>query len=268
MNVPVAHVQGGEVTGSIDEKVRHAVTKLANLHFVANSHCAERVIRMGESPSAVHVTGCPSIDLAAEVMSELRLSFDPFERYGGAGPRLNLDEQPYLVVMQHAVTTEYDVTPDQIRETVAAILDLQMPTLWFWPNVDAGSDWVSKGIRLMREHENPDFIHFFRNMPPEDFLRVLAHAACIVGNSSAAIREGSFLGVPAVNIGTRQAGRDRGRNVMDVEYDRQQIISAVQQQVHHGHYPSEHIYGDGRAGERIAEHLATAKLTVEKRLYY
>jgi UDP-N-acetylglucosamine 2-epimerase len=120
----------------------------------------------------------------------------------------------------------------------------------------------------MREHENPDFIHFFRNMPPEDFLRVLAHAACIVGNSSAAIREGSFLGVPAVNIGTRQAGRDRGRNVMDVEYDRQQIISAVQQQVHHGHYPSEHIYGDGRAGERIAEHLATAKLTVEKRLYY
>jgi len=267
MNIPVAHVQGGEVTGSVDEKVRHAVTKLSNLHFVASEKSAERVIRMGEDPGTVFVTGCPSIDLAASILDRPSLDFDPSEKYGGVGMNINIPDG-FLVVMQHPVTTEYETAGQQVKETLYTVRDLGIPALWFWPNVDAGSDGTSKAIRTFRELENVPNIHFFKNMLPEDFLRLLYNCKCLVGNSSVAIRECSFLGVPAVNIGTRQDGRERGRNVIDVGYDRNAIREAVSQHLANGHYPSEHIYGDGRAGERIADFLATLPLQVEKRLTY
>ena len=206
-NIPVAHVQGGEVTGSIDEKVRHAVTKLADLHLVATAASAERVIRMGEDPATVHVTGCPSLDLAARVWVEAGSRpepFDPFEHYGGVGHRFDPAEG-YLVVMQHPVTTEYEDALAQITETLEAIEALDLPTFWFWPNVDAGSDRISKGIRHFRETRAIPHVHFFKNLAPEDFLRLLAGARCLVGNSSVGIREGSFLGVPVVNVGSRLA---------------------------------------------------------------
>ena len=267
MNIPVAHVQGGEVTGSIDEKVRHAVTKLSDLHFVATDKAAERVIRMGEDPATVFVTGCPSIDLAVEILSNPELDFDPFEKYGGVGALIDMPDG-YLVVLQHPVTTEYEQARRHVTETLFAVRDLGMPTLWFWPNVDAGSDGTSKGIRAFRELEPVSNIHFFKNMTPEDFLRLVYNSHCIVGNSSVAIRECAFLGVPAVNIGTRQAGRERGRNVIDVHYDRDAIEEAVKRQSANGRYPSDPVYGDGRAGERIAELLATVPLRVEKQLMY
>src|SRR5688572_8890851 len=115
MNIPVVHVQGGEVTGSIDEKVRHAVTKLSNLHLVSTNLARQRVIKLGEEPERVVVTGCPSIDIAAEVMARPELDFDPFEKYGGVGPREDLSKG-YLVVMQHPVTTEYEEARQQIDE--------------------------------------------------------------------------------------------------------------------------------------------------------
>jgi UDP-hydrolysing UDP-N-acetyl-D-glucosamine 2-epimerase len=267
MNIPVVHVQGGEVTGSIDEKVRHAVTKLANLHLVSTELAAERVRRLGEEAQSVHVTGCPSIDIAAEVAASPELDFDPFAKYGGVGPRADLSNG-YLVVMQHPVTTEYDEARMQVDETLYAVKDLGMPVLWFWPNVDAGSDGTSKGIRVFREKEDPSNFHLFRNMFPEDFLRLLCGASAIVGNSSVAIRECSYLGVPAVNIGTRQMGRERGKNVIDVDHDRQTIADAIEEHIRRGKSPRDHLYGDGRAGERIADCLATAPLTVEKRLTY
>jgi len=267
MNIPVAHVQGGEVTGSIDEKVRHAVTKLSNLHFVANQKAANRVIYMGEDPATVFVTGCPSIDLAASILSNPRPNFDLYAKYGGVGPTPDLSNS-YLVVMQHPVTTEYEEAKRQVTETLYAVRDLDIPALWFWPNVDAGSDGTSKGIRTFRELEHVRNIHFFKNMWPEDFLRLVYNSRCIVGNSSVAIRECAFLGVPAVNIGTRQAGRERGRNVIDVDYDQSRIQEAIRQQLTNGHYPPDPIYGDGRAGERIAELLADVPLAVEKRLTY
>lgn len=267
MNIPVAHVQGGEVTGSIDEKVRHAVTKLSDVHIVATEKAAERVIRMGEVPSSVFVTGCPSIDLAAQILSNPKLDFDPLEKYKGVGPSIDLS-QGYLVVMQHPVTTEYEQARAHVMETLYAVRDIELPTLWFWPNVDAGSDGTSKGIRIFRELEQPKHIHFFKNMTPTDFLRLLYNSKGIVGNSSVAIRECSFLGVPAVNIGTRQTGRERGRNVIDTGYDRHKIKEAIADHLNNGKAPMEPIYGDGRAGKRIADLLATVPLTIEKRLTY
>jgi UDP-hydrolysing UDP-N-acetyl-D-glucosamine 2-epimerase len=267
MNIPVVHVQGGEVTGSIDEKVRHAVTKLSNLHLVSTKLAAERVIRLGEEPRSVVITGCPSIDIAAEVAARPALDFDPFEKYGGVGPKADLS-RGYLVVMQHPVTTEYEGARQQIDETLYAVKDVGLPVLWFWPNVDAGSDGTSKGIRVFRENENPKNFHLFRNMFPEDFLRLLVHATAIVGNSSVAIRECSYLGVPAVNIGSRQLGRERGNNVIDVDHDRAAIAGAIREHMRRGRAPTDHLYGDGAAGQRIADCLATVELTIEKRLTY
>jgi UDP-hydrolysing UDP-N-acetyl-D-glucosamine 2-epimerase len=267
MNIPLVHVQGGEVTGSIDEKVRHAVTKLANLHLVSTELARQRVIKLGESPQSVVLTGCPSIDIAAEVAARPALDFDPFERYGGVGPREDLSKG-FLVVMQHPVTTEYEEARKQVDETLYAVKDSSLPVLWFWPNVDAGSDGTSKGIRVFREKEKPANFHFFRNMLPEDFLRLLCRSTAIVGNSSVAIRECSFLGVPAVNIGSRQSGRERGRNVIDVDHDRHAIAGAIQDHIRRGRPEPDRLYGDGKAGMRIADTLATVDLTIEKRLAY
>src|SRR5688500_6020106 len=143
MNIPVVHVQGGEVTGSIDEKVRHAVTKLANLHLVSTPAARERVIRLGEEPASVVVTGCPSIDIAAAVTARPGLDFDPFERYGGVGPREDLSKG-FLVVMQHPVTTEYEEARKQVDETLYAVKDSSLPVLWFWPNVDRSEEHTSE----------------------------------------------------------------------------------------------------------------------------
>jgi UDP-hydrolysing UDP-N-acetyl-D-glucosamine 2-epimerase len=267
MNIPLVHLQGGEITGSIDEKVRHAITKLADLHLVASEQAAERVVRLGERPDTVVVTGCPSIDLAAQIAEAPDLDFDPFARYGGVGDTRSLDDG-YVVVMQHPVTTEYELARHHITETLHACHDLGMPVLWFWPNVDAGSDGTSKGIRSYREEHAPAGMHFFKNMAPEDFLRLIVNSRCLIGNSSVGIREAAYLGVPVVNIGSRQQGRDRGPNVIDVDYDRDEIRRAIDKQITIGRYPSDYLYGDGAAGPRVAEAIATMPLTVEKRLAY
>lgn len=267
MNIPVAHVQGGEVTGSIDEKVRHAVTKLADLHFVASQKAAERVICMGENPATVHVTGCPSIDIAAEIMESPKLDFDPLEKYGGVGPDVDIS-QGYIVVMQHPVTTEYKKAREHVTETLRAVSDLELPVLWFWPNVDAGADGTSGGIRAFREKYDPKNVRFFKNMESSDFLRLIYNSKCLVGNSSVGIRESAYLGVPVVNIGSRQKGRDRGHNVIDVGYQHNDIVGAIRYHLRNGKLEMSNLYGDGCAGQRIAELLAIVPLGVEKRLTY
>ena len=267
MNVPVAHVQGGEVTGSIDEKVRHAVTKLSNLHFVANEGAGDRVVRMGEQPSTVFVTGCPSIDLAATVAAGSESPLEPGEVFAGVGEPFDLSGD-YIVVLQHPVTTTAGDALSQVQATLDAIDEVGVPVLWFWPNVDAGSDQVSKGIRLFRESGRGSNFYFLKNLPPERFLLLLLGAHCLVGNSSAGIRECSYLGVPVVNVGDRQAGRERGRNVIDVGYDRDVIADAVRDQLANGRHPPDTLYGDGSAGKRIADLLARVPLEIDKRIAY
>lgn len=265
-NIPLAHIQGGEVSGNIDEKVRHAITKLADLHFPATERAKEWLIRMGENSNNIYCTGCPSTDLAKDVVQNPKMDFDVYEKYGGVGARPELG-QGFIVVMQHPVTTEFEDARKQIIETLHAIGELNRPTLWFWPNPDAGSDDTSKMIRAFRENHDPKNIHFIKNMLPADFLRLLYASDGIIGNSSVAIRECSYLGVPAVNIGSRQANRERGVNVIDVDYERSLIKQAITDHFN-GHVEKTTLYGSGDAGNKIAEVLATAPLTFIKSINY
>lgn len=267
MNIPLAHVQGGEVTGSIDEKTRHANTKLADIHLVCCESARIRVEKLGERPESIYLTGCPSIDLAREALEEKRDVAEIVTSYSGVGAGVDVRD-PYVVVMQHPVTTEYDDSYRNTAETIEAIEAAGVPALWFWPNVDAGSDGTSKAIRVAREHGRLKQVHFYRNMHPADFLAVLMHSRGIIGNSSVALRECAYLGVPAVNIGSRQRGRDRGRNVRDVDYGRDAIAAAIRDVWNATERPTDMIYGDGHAGKRIADVLATCPLTIDKMLTY
>ena len=268
MNIPVAHTMGGEISGTIDESIRHAVTKLAHVHFPANQAAADRIIRMGEPPDTVHVVGCPRIDLVAEIArASAGLPHADWLDREGVGAHIDIT-QPFLLVNQHPVTTEYGQGREQIWETLMALDALQMPTIMLWPNVDAGSEDIATGMRTFREKVRPSYVRFYKNFPIETYVRLMLACACTVGNSSAPIREGAFLGVPAVNIGTRQAGRDRGPNVLDVGHDRVAIVEAVRRQLAHGRYPSDALYGDGTAGPRVADRLARVPLSAQKRLVF
>ncbi len=266
-NIPLAHIQGGEVTGNIDEKVRHANTKLADIHLVASEDARQRVIKMGEDGSMVINTGCPSMDIAREVLENPEFDFDPLIKYGGVGDEINWKDG-YLVVMQHPVTTEFEKSREHIQATLEAVQELEIPTFWFWPNVDAGSDGTSKGIRSFREKYKSSHIHFFKNMEPQDFLRLIKNSKCLIGNSSVGIRESAFLGIPVVNIGTRQHGRHRAKSVIDCGYQKQDIKNAIEKHLSHGHYELEFIYGDGYAGHKIADSLANCELKFHKTITY
>ncbi len=269
MNIPLAQTMCGEVSGTIDESVRHAITKLAHIHFPANENSAERIIKMGEDPKRVYVVGCPRIDLVMAVLGDNpKLDIDVFEEFKGVGGSFSL-EQPYLIAIQHPVTTEYQDGRRQIEETLFALKELQIPTIMLWPNIDAGSDMIAKGIRTFRERQEVDhFLHLFTNLPPEIYTKLMFNCACMVGNSSSAIREGALIGVPTVNVGTRQMGREQGRNVINVRYDRKEIVNAIRRQVANGKYPPDSIYGDGKAGGKIADILAVCDLTVQKQITY
>lgn len=265
MNIPVAHTQGGEVTGSIDENVRHAITKLSHIHFPATERARDYILRMGEESHRVFLTGCPSIDLLTDI--DLSFPKDMFESYKGVGPVVDFSK-PHLVVLNHPVTTEYGSAFEQTDVLLTALRNLTMPVVWLWPNVDAGSDHVSKRLRMFREQHHDEPFHFFKSFAAEDYARLVNNCSCLVGNSSSAIREGSFLGVPAVNIGSRQRDREHAENVMHAPYEVDAISRAVRAQVAHGRYPRSTMFGDGGAGERIADVLAQVPLTIEKRLSY
>ncbi len=253
MNIPLAHTMGGEVSGNIDESIRHAVTKFAHVHFPASEGAAERIVKLGEDPDCVHVVGCPRMDLVAEVLADGSDGLSDIFRIG-VGGTFSLDD-PFLIVSQHPVTTEYGQGKRQIQETLYAVQELDMPAIVLWPNADAGSEHIAAGIRKFREHNDDSKLHFFKNLPTADYVKLMAKTAALVGNSSSAIREGAFIGTPAVNIGPRQEGRDRGSNVVDVDYDAGQIADAVRAQMQHGRFEMEPIYGDGHAGERVVEAL-------------
>lgn len=266
MNIALAHTMGGEVSGNIDENIRHAVTKFAHIHFPACEDAQERIVRLGEDPKTVHLAGCPRMDLVAEYLADGEAPRPELFREG-VGHDFDWDE-PFLMISQHPVTTEYGDGERQVAETLGAAERTGMPTVVFWPNPDAGSDDVARGVRKFRER-HPDLpIHFFKNIPVRDYVHLMSRTACLIGNSSSGIREGAFIGTPVVNVGSRQEGRQRGKNVIDVGYDAGAIHAAILRQVENGRYASDPIYGDGRAGKRIADVLATAEISLLKRITY
>ena len=268
MNIPLAHVQGGEITGSIDEKVRHAVTKLADVHLV--SHRAGR--RAGRSAWArsrprCSSPGCPSIDLADRVASDAG-AFDPFDLYAGVGHQFSVD-QDYVVIMQHPVTTEYLDAAKQIDATLEALARIELPVFFFWPNVDAGSDRISKRIRQFREEHDLPHVYFFKNLPPEDFLRLISRAS--LRHRQLQRRDPRVLlprhpGGEHRHAGSTAASGARTSSTSTSSAD--EIVAALERHLAGRPVPRVHLYGDGKAGERIAEVLATCELSIEKRLTY
>jgi len=261
LNITLVHLQGGEVSGNIDDRVRHAITKLADIHFVASQESEARVIAMGENADTVFNYGCPSMDLLSH--EDLSISTERMSSYLGVG--LPIDwSSPYILVLQHPVTTSYGDGFDQITETLQAIKHIpNIQKIVMWPNVDAGSDDVSKGIRHFREKNMSEPIYYYKNFTPEDFVRVLNNASCCVGNSSSFIREGAYLGIPAVIVGDRQSGRECGSNVVFADYKREEIRLAITKQLGVRRYEPNSIFGNGNAGKLIADRLA--QIAIESR---
>ena len=268
MNIVLAHTQGGEVTGSIDESVRHATTKLAHIHFPASLNAKKNIIKMGENPKKVYLVGCPSLDLIKKNQLDIDENFKKkYSKYGVGELKIDFNK-PYIVILQHPVTTEYEHIKKNIEQTIQAALKIQQQIVWLWPNVDAGSDIVSKSIRRVREEQKPKNIRWQKNYNPEDYLKLIYNSSCLVGNSSSAIREGAFLGIPAVNIGNRQHNREHGKNIIHVDYNSKNILKAISIQIKKKKYSRNKIFGDGKAGERIGKILSNIKLDIIKSLNY
>lgn len=268
MNIPVAHTMGGEVSGTIDESIRHAVTKFAHIHFPASPDARDRIIRLGEPANTVHLVGCPRIDLVAEILGQEPNGLDSRLFEMGVGDQLDLSK-PFVLVSQHPVTTEYGEGERQITETLQAVKALGLPAIVLWPNADAGSEDIARGIRKWREHRLDADMHMFKNLPVDVYIRLMKRAACLVGNSSSGIREGAYIGTPVVNIGSRQQGRERGHNVIDVDHHFDAIRDAIHRQIDHGPFAMDTTYGDGDAGRRIADIIAgLGPVTIQKRITY
>jgi len=268
MNLPVAHTMGGEVSGTIDESIRHAVTKFAHIHFPASKDAANRIIKLGEREEDVYLVGCPRIDLVAEILSNMDRHFgDEKILLEGVGDQVDL-WKPFILVSQHPVTTEYGEGERQITMTLEAVRKTGLPAIVLWPNADAGSEDIARGIRKWREQGLDDKMHFYKNLPVDHYIHLMKKTSCLIGNSSSGIREGAFIGTPVVNIGTRQDMRERGSNVIDVAYDQDEINRAIAFQIQNGRYSSEPIYGDGNAGRNIANILSTCEWKIQKRIVY
>lgn len=269
-NIKIAHTMGGEVTGTIDESIRHAITKFSHLHFPANEDARERIIKMGENSSDVFNYGCPRIDLIKDELSQndsIEKLQGIFEAYGGVGAKFDLTS-PYLLVSQHPVTTEFANARAQFEETLLALNEIKMPTILLWPNADAGSDDISKAIRTFREKYNPDWLHLFKNLPTSIYIHLLNTTSCLIGNSSSGLRDAAFVGTPVVNIGTRQKMRMKGENVIDASNCSTEIFNAISVQLEKGKYISSDLYGDGHAGKKIADCLASFQTEIQKTINY
>lgn len=262
MNIPLVHIQGGEVSGNVDDKIRNAVTQMADLHLVATKEAERRLIGKGIPAGRIHRTGCPSIDL---LTGHTRTALSPPIRHAMAMSGVDVRKR-FLVVLQHPVTTESEHSKWQIENTLEAVEILNIPAVWFCPNADPGTFGMLQSIDDFRQQKPHARIHFLGNIDSAHFIQLLKDCVCLVGNSSVGIRECSALGTPVVNIGKRQCGRERGFNVLDCVPETGAIISAVRYQLAHGPHEPVSIYGDGHAGEKIAHLLADAPIILEKHI--
>jgi UDP-hydrolysing UDP-N-acetyl-D-glucosamine 2-epimerase len=269
MNIPIAHTMGGEVTGTIDESIRHAVTKFAHIHFPASEGARNRIIRLGEKEEDVHLVGCPRIDLVKEIIDE-GINTDYLNQklnQIGVGNQVDVNS-PFLLISQHPVTTEYGDGEKQILNTLEAAYKTGLSAIILWPNADAGSEDISRGIRKWREKGLDKKMHFFKNLPIDVYVGLMKKAICLVGNSSSGIREGAFIGTPCVNIGSRQTMRERGENVIEIPSNIQMIADVIEYHRNHGPYSMNTLYGDGNAGFKIAEILSKKEVILQKQITF
>ena len=264
MNICIAHIQGGEVSGSIDESTRHAITKFAHFHFPSTRRSADYLVRMGEPPENILAVGCPSSDIAR--MLDRRLASEVVNQ-PGSGAWIDV-EKPFLLVVFHPTTTEYGDERRQMEALLEAIERVGVQTVLLWPNIDAGADHISKAIRVFREQARPSWLRTVTNLKPEEYLAVLSRAACAVGNSSSFVRDAGYFGTPVVLVGNRQEGRETDSHVLPVRPVRDEIASAAELQLAAGRYAPSTLYGDGHVSERIAAALVRLQPYVQKRLHY
>jgi UDP-hydrolysing UDP-N-acetyl-D-glucosamine 2-epimerase len=264
MNICIAHLQGGEVSGSIDESARHAISKFAQFHFPSTRRSAEYLMRMGEDPATILGVGCPSSDIVRAL--DRTVPGDAINELG-SGASIDLGGR-YLLVLFHPITTQFGEARAQVEQLLEALDSLRMPTILLWPNIDAGADHISKAIRIFRDRVRPEWLRLLTNVGPELYLKLLANAACAVGNSSSFVRDGSLLGTPVVLVGQRQRGRETDEHVTLVDAEAAHIASTVRTQLAHGSYAPSTLYGDGHVSERIAEQLARLEPYLQKRLHY
>ncbi|MFA5838566.1 MAG: UDP-N-acetylglucosamine 2-epimerase [Candidatus Paceibacterota bacterium] len=262
LNKTIAHIEGGDVSGTIDESVRHAITKLAHIHLTTNEDSYNRVLRMGENPKNVFNVG--SLDVEHISSTNKKLSQKVIDNTA-SGAYLDITK-PFITVMQHPVTTETN-NGENILETIEAVNNLGIQVLWFWPNADAGTDSISKSIRMFREHKDPKNITFIKELLPEDFYAVLRKTSCLVGNSSCGIKESSYIGVPVVNIGTRQNGRVKAKNVLDVRYDRKEIKNAIKSQMKNGFYEPSNLYYKPNTSKMVVKILGEIEPETQKAFF-
>lgn len=263
LNKIIVHIEGGDVSGTIDESVRHAVTKFSHLHFVTNDLSAKRVVQMGENPDHVYNVGSLDIEFLENVPE---IKDFTFINQVGVGCDIDLN-QPYLMVMQHPVTTSEDNLKN-IKITLEAVNNLGRQAIWFWPNIDAGTKEASNAIRSFREESRSDYsIRFITHLPADQFISLLKSTSCLVGNSSTGIKECSYLGIPVINIGTRQSGRLCAENVCHVDYDAKQIIEAIKSQSAKGRYPSSKIYHKPNTSKQIVEILKKTEPPIQKKFF-
>lgn len=257
MNIPVAHICGGDkAVGNVDDQVRHAVTKLSHLHFTTNIESHDRIIRLGEQPFRVFNVGNPGLD---------RLVKTPELSCKELSKRINFDikeEEKFLLLIQHTISTENDLAYWQMKQTMEAIKTLKIKTVISYPNSDAGSKDI---IRALNEYNDLPFIFKAKNIPRLEFVNIMRKASCMLGNSSAGILEAPILKLPVVNIGNRQRGRLHSTNVEFVNHDTEKIISAIQKALYDEDYKKlvNHCinpYGDGKAAGRITKVLAEIKI--------
>lgn len=264
LNKTIAHIEGGDVSGTIDESIRHAISKLAHIHFVTNEDSKKRLMKMGEDPKYVFNVGSPDVEVAAMVHKK----FDPLAiNKIGVGTEVDL-RKPFMMTMLHPVTTEGD-NRKHMEETLKAVDAMNLQTIWFWPNSDAGTADMAKAIRVYRELGllKNNKIHFVTDVLPEEFITMLKHAKVLVGNSSTGIKECSYLGVPVVNVGTRQQGRLKASNVIDTKYSSEDIKKAIEKQLNHGTYKQSNIYYKPNTSKRIVE-ILTKPLPSQQKTFH
>lgn len=253
-NIPIAHIQGGELSGTIDEVLRHSITKLSHIHFPSTELSKKRIIQMGENPEFVYNVGCPAIDYIKtnNYLSKEEMKEDPFFTSLG----LDLDKE-YILLLQHPVTT----APEDFNETLEAVQEIGVQALMIYPNPDAGCDNIVQAERNFSKKYGSDsvIVGKYKNIEFDKYLNLLKYSRALVGNSSSGIREAYAFNVPVINIGTRQQNRERSNNVIDAPCERVEIKKAYDKHIFFNGV-EDNLYGDGRASQRISKILTEVNL--------